>query len=157
MEGETVYVGLGANLGDARANLAAGLLALAGDSRVRVVRAATVRDYPPVGPADQPDYANTAAELRVRLAPRELLALANAAEAAAGRDRAREIRWGPRTLDIDILLWPGRIVDEPDLRIPHPEMARRRFVLEPLAELAPGALHAPTGLTVAALLARLEA
>ena len=87
------------------------------------------------GPADQGPYLNLVAELHTARTPRQLLEVCHALERDAGR--VREVRWGPRTLDVDVLLVEGIDVDEPDLQVPHPRMAERRFVLAPLADLAP--------------------
>src|SRR5262249_28254235 len=104
----------------------------------------------PVGPS-QPEFRNAVVSLVTRLAPTALLAALLDIERAHGRVRAE--RWGPRLLDLDILLWGDRVVDEPGLHIPHPELPRRRFALEPLAELDPGARHPVLQKTVAELLA----
>lgn len=128
------FVGLGSNLGDRRAELeraVAGLQA-AGD----VVAVSPLYETEPVGgPEEQPPYLNAVVELRTRAGPRELLARCRALEEAAGR--MRTVRFGPRTLDADVLLVEGVAVDEPDLVVPHPRMWGRRFVLAPLADLAP--------------------
>ena len=125
------FLGLGANLGDRRATLRAAVAAL-GD----VVAVSPVYETDPVGgPPGQPAYLNLVVELDTDRSPRELLEEARRLEAAAGR--VREERWGPRTLDVDVLLVGDLVVDEPDLVVPHPGMAERAFVLVPLADLAP--------------------
>jgi len=125
------FLGLGANLGDRRATLRAAVAAL-GD----VVAVSPVYETDPVGgPPGQPAYLNLVVELDTDRSPRELLEEARRLEAAAGR--VREERWGPRTLDVDVLLVGDLAVDEPDLVVPHPRMAERAFVLVPLADLAP--------------------
>jgi 2-amino-4-hydroxy-6-hydroxymethyldihydropteridine diphosphokinase len=132
-EGERrrAFVALGSNLGDRWAHLDAGLAALPD-----VVAVSRVYETEPVGgPGGQAPYLNAVAELRTARSARELLVAAHAAEAAEGRVRAE--RWGPRTLDVDVLLVGDEVVDEPDLTVPHPRMWDRGFVLVPLADVAP--------------------
>jgi len=109
-----------------------------------------------LSPISQPDYLNTAAVARTALEPEAILALAKALELAAGRQHpAQTVRWGPRPLDIDLLLYGDRISDAPELTLPHPRLRERRFMLEPLAEIAPDWPVPPDGLPVRELLARL--
>ena len=131
--GTTAFVGLGANLGDPAVQLADALASLA-DAGVLVAYSGVYRSAPVGGP-DQPPFLNLVAELEVPGGPYELLARCQALESAARRIR-RE-RWGPRTLDVDVLLFGDLVIDDPALTIPHPRMRERRFVLDPLAELAP--------------------
>jgi 2-amino-4-hydroxy-6-hydroxymethyldihydropteridine diphosphokinase len=133
------YVGLGANLGDPPQQLREALKLLDAADEVEVVRVSTFYRNPPLGPADQPWYVNAAARLRTRLAAEELLRLLQQVEAAMGRVRGP--RWGPRTIDLDLLLYNGEVIFTPHLVVPHPEMHRRGFVLAPLAEIAPQAWH----------------
>ena len=122
---------LGSNLGDRRGHLRMAVEGLPG-----VVAVSGVYETDPVGgPADQPPYLNAVVELATGLSPRELLAVAQRLEAAAARRRGE--RWGPRTLDVDVLLVGDLRVDEPDLEVPHPRMWDRTFVLVPLHDLAP--------------------
>jgi 2-amino-4-hydroxy-6-hydroxymethyldihydropteridine diphosphokinase len=122
---------LGSNLGDRRAHLREAVAALPD-----VVAVSPVYETSPVGgPEGQGPYLNCVVELQTELEPRELLAVAQRLEAAAGRERKE--RWGPRTLDVDVLLVDDLTVEEPDLVVPHPRMWERRFVLVPLADLAP--------------------
>jgi len=143
-------VGLGANLGDPEHTLAAAVEDLGRLSDVRVLRRSSLYAAAPVGPA-QPEFRNAVVALSTGRSPEALLAAFLNTERAYGRVRAE--RWGPRLLDLDILLWGERVVDLPGLRIPHPELHRRRFALEPLAELDPGARHPVLQKTVAELLA----
>ena len=122
---------LGSNLGDRRGHLRTAVEGLPG-----VVAVSGVYETDPVGgPADQPPYLNAVVELATELSPRELLVVAHRLEAAAARRRGE--RWGPRTLDVDVLLVGDLRVDEPDLEVPHPRMWDRTFVLVPLHDLAP--------------------
>lgn len=129
------YLGIGSNLGDRAAHLQGAVDGLAGAPGVEVVAVSPVYETAPVGGPEQPDYLNAVVALDTTLAPRELLVLAHRLEADA--DRVREEHWGPRTLDVDVLLVGDEEVDEPDLVIPHPRMTERAFVLVPLADLDP--------------------
>jgi 2-amino-4-hydroxy-6-hydroxymethyldihydropteridine diphosphokinase len=151
---ETVaYIAVGANLGDRRAQCARAVAALGGMPGIRVTRLSAWRETAPVGPVPQGAFVNGVVEVATTLAPRALLEACLAVERAMGRQRGQ--RWGPRVIDLDVLLYGDRVVNEPGLAVPHPEMTGRRFVLEPLAEIAPDAVHPTTGLTAAALLERL--
>ena len=132
---ERVFLGLGGNLGDPRASMAAALSMLDADAGTRVVTVSSLYRTPPWGKTDQPDFLNAAAEIRTGHQPRALLALCLDAERALKRER-RE-RWGPRIVDIDILAFGRRFIREPGLEIPHPRIFERAFVLVPLAEIAP--------------------
>jgi 2-amino-4-hydroxy-6-hydroxymethyldihydropteridine diphosphokinase len=149
-----VYIGLGANLGDREATIrrALNLLAVRGDIDVEAV--SSLRETDPVDYEDQPRFLNGVAALRTELPPRALLERLQDAELHLGRDR-RGPRFGPRTIDLDLLLYGSQEIDEPGLRVPHPRLAERRFVLEPLAELDSG-LEVPGQGSVRALLAGLE-
>lgn len=132
----SAYVGLGANLGDPAAQLRAALVAIAGIPGTQVVATSRFYRSAPMGPPDQPDYCNAVCHVRTERAPRELLDALIGIERAAGRTRGSE-RWGPRRLDLDLLHVEDVAMDEPGLHLPHPGIARRNFVLVPLAELAP--------------------
>jgi len=133
------YVGLGANLGEPEAQLREALNRLDAADEVEVTRVSTFYRNPPLGPENQPWYVNAVARVRTRLEPDELLRLLQQVETAMGRVRGE--RWGPRRLDLDLLLYNGEVIFTPDLVVPHPEMHRRAVVLAPLAEIAPGAWH----------------
>jgi 2-amino-4-hydroxy-6-hydroxymethyldihydropteridine diphosphokinase len=144
-----VAIALGSNRGDREANLAFGLSALPGF--ITNLRQSTWRDTAPVGvPADQPRYLNGAVIGETALPPRQLLERLLAIEEAAGRTRPSPM--APRTLDLDLILFGEAVIDEPGLVVPHPRFRERLFVLEPLAEVAPGWIDPATGLTISALL-----
>jgi 2-amino-4-hydroxy-6-hydroxymethyldihydropteridine diphosphokinase len=137
------FIGLGSNLGDRQALLEEALRRLDADPSVTVKAVSVFRETEPVGVVDQPRFLNAAAAVETTLEPRELLDRLLAVELALGRDRSGE-RWGPRTVDLDLLLFGDLVVDEPGLTVPHPRLHERRFVLEPLLELDP-ALALPDG------------
>ena len=130
------YVGMGANLGDARATLAAAVDALRELGEVRAV--SPLYETDPVGLEDQPVFLNGAVALATSLDPHELLDALLAIEARFGRERT--VRWGPRTLDLDLLAMDGVELDDPRLTVPHPRLVEREFALRPLADIAPGLL-----------------
>ena len=131
------HVGLGANLGDREATLLAAVDALAAEEGIEVAAVSTLRDTEPVGVVGQPRFLNGAVALDTTLGPRELLELLLAIEQRFGRVRVPG-EHGPRTLDLDLLLYGDERIEEPGLTLPHPRLHERRFVLEPLAELDPG-------------------
>ena len=135
-QNNTVYLSLGGNLGDPEQSMGAALRILDADDSTRVVAVSSLYRTPPWGKLDQPDFLNVAAEISTTLAPRALLALCLDAERKL--KRVREERWGPRLIDIDILVYGERIIHEAGLEVPHPRMLERAFVLAPLAEIAPG-------------------
>ena len=151
----TAYIALGSNLGDRQAYLARALEALRQTPGIAVTRVSAFHETAPVGgPPGQPNYLNGAAEVVTDLEPRALLQTLLAIEADLGRVRREPL--GPRTLDLDLLLYGDRIIHEPDLIVPHPRMHERTFVLQPLAEIAPQAVHPGLGATVAELLRQLR-
>jgi 2-amino-4-hydroxy-6-hydroxymethyldihydropteridine diphosphokinase len=153
----TAYIGMGGNLaswaGPPAATLAAAVLRF--DSLGRVVCRSSLYSTEPVGFAEQPRFVNAVVELETELEPRELLRGLLALELEFGRDRSAGIANGPRTLDLDILLFGGLEIHEPDLEVPHPRLAERAFVLAPLNEIAPEVIDPRSGGTVARLLASL--
>lgn len=146
-------IALGSNLGDRAAHIDAALASIAAVPRISVVAVSAVIQTAPVGPAPQGPFLNAAALLDTSLTPRDLLAVLHEIERRRGRDRSAEKRWGPRTLDLDLLLFGSLVIDEPGLTVPHPRMHERRFVLEPLAQIAPGWIVPTLGKSVADLLA----
>jgi 2-amino-4-hydroxy-6-hydroxymethyldihydropteridine diphosphokinase len=146
---------MGSNLGDRERTLRRALELLDAAPGVRVAAVSTFRETDPVGYVDQPRFLNAACALETELAPQELLSLLLEVEQALGRVRDGVPRYGPRTCDLDLLLYGSETVDRPDLVVPHPRLAERRFALEPLAELDPE-LSLPDGRRVADLLAAVE-
>lgn len=149
------WVGLGGNLGPVRETLTQALLQLDALPDTRVLRHSAFYRTPPWGNTGQPAFLNAAAELRTGLAPEALLQALLEIERAFGRDRAGEQRWGPRRLDLDLLVYGERRIDRPGLSVPHPRMQARAFVLVPLAEIAP-MLQVPGQGRVADLLAAVD-
>jgi 2-amino-4-hydroxy-6-hydroxymethyldihydropteridine diphosphokinase len=147
---KTVYLSLGSNLGDREGNLAAAITLLEA-SGVSVTRASSIYETEPREVRDQPWFLNLAVETRTQLLPLQLLARILRIEQQLGRRRLRPK--GPRTIDIDILLYGSSVIDTERLTVPHPRLAERRFVLEPLAEIAPGLRHPVTRRTVQEMLA----
>jgi 2-amino-4-hydroxy-6-hydroxymethyldihydropteridine diphosphokinase len=150
------YVGLGANLGDRKATIRRAVVLLDGADGIVVAAVSSLRETEPWGPVEQPRYLNGALALDTELGPRSLLDILLGVERRLGRIREDEERWGPRTIDLDLLLYGDLVLDEPALTVPHPRLHERRFALEPLAELAPDAVVPGQG-TVAELLGALDA
>ena len=148
-------LGLGGNLGDVRLSLDRAVELLCEDGRAKVRAQSSDFRTPPWGVEDQPAYINRCVTLETGLGPRALLERALAVERALGRDRARERRWGPRPIDIDLLSYDDVVIDEPGLTLPHPHWAQRAFVLVPLAEIAADRLIG--GVSVRDALARVDA
>lgn len=137
-----VFIGLGSNLAEPQKQLRSALEAMDKILDSCLLRCSSFYRSAPIGPGEQPDYVNAVAELETALPPIELLNRLQSIEATHGRERS--VRWGARTLDLDILLFDERQIDEVRLQVPHPRMAERSFVLLPLAELEPQ-LQLPTG------------
>jgi 2-amino-4-hydroxy-6-hydroxymethyldihydropteridine diphosphokinase len=148
-------LGLGANLGDRAATLNAAIGALDQRRATRVVRRSVFHETAPIGgPADQPAYLNAAVVVETQLAPEALLAELHTIEASLGRHRA--VHWGPRTIDLDLLLYDDRVIDTPTLTVPHPRMSFRRFVLESAVEVAGDWVHPVSKTALSKLLANLQ-
>lgn len=151
----TAYIALGANLGDRQANLRRAVQMLNETPRIEVARVSSFLENPSVGgPADAPAFLNAAAELRTTLSPHDLLSVLLDIERQLGRVRQRKN--DPRPIDLDLLLYEDRILNDPDLILPHPLMHQRRFVLEPLREIAPDAVHPGLHMTIGNLFDRLQ-
>ena len=148
------YVGLGSNLGDREAAIRRAVDLLDADPSIAVVAVSRLRETDPVGYLDQPGFLNGACAVETALSPGELLRRLLEIERVLGRRRDGP-HFGPRTIDLDLLLFGDLTVDEPDLLVPHPRLAERRFAVEPLAELDPE-LALPDGRRVADLLAELQ-
>ena len=144
-------IGLGGNVGDVAGALQSSLAALAAHPEIRAVQASRMYRTPAWGREDQPDFLNACAVMETSLAPLELLDLLQALEQQHGRVRLSGGHWGPRTLDLDLLLYGQEVIDHPRLQVPHPWMHQRAFVLVPLAELVPQRVIPGLG-TVQALL-----
>ncbi len=149
----TAYISLGANLGDRERSLRRAIELLGTREGIRVARVSSLRETEPWGPVEQPSFLNAAAELETSLEPRELLDALLAVERDLGRLR-EGLRYGPRTIDLDLLVYGDAVVAEPGLVLPHPRLHERGFALEPLAELDPDLVvpgHGPVSALLAAL------
>jgi len=149
-----VFIGLGSNLGERESMIRLALDDLARLPSTTLVRASSLYDTEPVGDAEQPSFLNAVAQLETELSARQLLWNLLLIERRLGRVRTRH--WGPRVIDLDLLLYGSEVLDEPDLKVPHPELIRRSFVLVPLVELDPLVVHPVTGETMLAHLSRLK-
>lgn len=149
------YIGLGSNLGDRKGHLLSALGLLSETDGVRVVRTSAFFENPAVGgPPDSPPFLNAVAQIETTLGSHALLQRLLELEQALGRDR--RTKWAPRTIDLDILLFDNQIISSDELVVPHPLMHEREFVLRPLAEIAPDAVHPVLQMTVRGLLDNLQ-
>jgi 2-amino-4-hydroxy-6-hydroxymethyldihydropteridine diphosphokinase len=150
-----VLIALGGNVGNVRATFDSAVDLLCGDSDVRLIKRSSDYLTPPWGKTDQPAFSNACIEVETSLSPHALLERGQAVEKALGRDRTKDVHWGPRTIDIDLLAYDDIKVDDPDLKLPHPYVLERAFVLVPLAEIVPDRMI--TGVKVRDALAKLDA
>jgi 2-amino-4-hydroxy-6-hydroxymethyldihydropteridine diphosphokinase len=149
------YIGLGSNLGERESMIRQALEALSILPETDLVRASSLYDTEPVGDVDQPNFLNAVAQVETDLPASQLLWNLQLIEKRLGRERTR--RWGPRVIDLDLLLYGDEIIEEDTLRVPHPELTRRAFVLVPLVELEPLLVHPGTGETMLSHLSKLGA
>jgi 2-amino-4-hydroxy-6-hydroxymethyldihydropteridine diphosphokinase len=150
------YVALGSNLGEREALLRAAIEQIAQMPETRLGRISSLYDTAPVGELDQPNFLNAVVQLETALTARQLLWNLLLIERRLGRVRHVARRYGPRTIDLDLVLFGDQVIDTPDLKLPHPEYHRRAFVLVPLAEIEPRLVHPLLGLTAEELLAQIE-
>jgi len=150
-----VYVGLGSNLGDRKANIREAEEKLAALPDTRIVKASSLYESEPLGNA-KTWFVNSVLEIETEFEPEELLKRTKAIETAMGRKRVKGKRWGSRIIDLDLLLFDNQTVNKRNLKLPHPEMQKRRFVLLPLSELAPHVTHPQLGATISELLGGLK-
>jgi 2-amino-4-hydroxy-6-hydroxymethyldihydropteridine diphosphokinase/dihydroneopterin aldolase/2-amino-4-hydroxy-6-hydroxymethyldihydropteridine diphosphokinase len=142
----TAYIGIGTNIGNREANLDVAIKMLNIENEIEVAAVSSYINTAPVGYTQQPDFLNAAVEIKTTLSAHKLLEVCQQIELALKRERI--IRWGPRTIDLDILLFDDLILNEENLTIPHPRMHEREFVLKPLNEIAPQAFHPVLGQVV---------
>ena len=149
------YIALGANLGDRERNIWDAVDRLEAADDIGVIRVSSLFENPAVGgPPGAPPFLNAAAELVTSLSPQALMARLLKVEADMGR--VRREKWEPRPIDLDLLLYGDRVIDEPDLKLPHPRMQDRTFVLQPLAEIAPDVIHPTLRKSIGRLLSELR-
>ncbi len=146
-----VFIGLGSNLGDRRANIADALARIRALPGVRILKESSLYESEPHGDA-KTWFVNGVIEIETEMSPEPLLKKLKAVEATMGRKRVKGKRWGSRIIDLDILLYGGQVVSKRTLKIPHPELQNRRFVLLPLSELAPQVIHPVIQETISSLL-----
>ena len=150
------YVGLGSNLGERESLLKSAIEQLAQLPDTQLGKVSSLYDTAPVGELDQPNFLNAVIQLETALTARQLLWNLLLIERRLGRVRHAAQRYGPRTIDLDLVLFGDQVIDTPDLKVPHPEYHRRAFVLVPLAEIEPKLVHPVLGLTAHELLERVE-
>ena len=151
----TAYLGLGSNLGNRMKNLEMAYAAISGHQDIRVTASSACYETEPMGYKNQGWFINQVLRIETRLSPYEILKFVLKTEHHLGRKR--RIPWGPRSIDIDILLYGNMVMNDPDLTIPHPHLTERRFVLIPLSEIAPSLIHPVTGKTIEDILRGLSA
>jgi 2-amino-4-hydroxy-6-hydroxymethyldihydropteridine diphosphokinase len=149
------FIGVGSNLGDREANIRQALQFLEQLPETTIVRGSSLYDTEPVGVSDQPNFLNGVVQIETHLAPRQLLWNLMLIERRLGRVRTQQ--WGPRVIDLDLLLYGEEVVDEDDLQVPHPLMTQRSFVMVPLVEIEPLLVHPVTNQTMLSILQRLGA
>ncbi|MCA9273909.1 MAG: 2-amino-4-hydroxy-6-hydroxymethyldihydropteridine diphosphokinase [Phycisphaerales bacterium] len=150
------YIALGSNLGDRRQTLDNAVRAIDALRSILVIARSSLIETDPVGPIEQGKYLNGVIRIETDLTARELLSELLRIEASLGRDRSSAERWGPRTVDLDLLIFGDAQIDEPGLRVPHPRIAERRFVLEPLYEISPNLIVPGIDRSVRELLAEMK-
>lgn len=150
-----VHIGIGSNLGDRKANAQEAMTRVSELPDTRIVRASSLYESEPLGDA-KTWFVNSVIEIETELLPEPLLKKLKAIEESMGRKRVKGKRWGSRIIDLDILLYDQDVVSKKTLKIPHPEMHKRRFVLLPLAELAPQVIHPQLGQSVSTMLATVK-
>lgn len=139
IQNKKVYLGIGSNLGDRLSNIKKACILLAENKNIKIIQQSSIYETVPVGYKDQPDFLNGVIEIQTSLPPRRLLKVLKNIEKKLGRTKS--IKWGPRTIDLDILLYEDKVVKNGTLIIPHPEMYKREFILVPLAEIASEIIH----------------
>ena len=144
-----VFLGLGSNLGDREKNIKEAVRLLRENGQVEIEKVSSLYETEPVGIKNQPAFLNGVLEIETNLSPRNLLDTLQAIERRLGRKKGR--KWGPRLIDLDILLYGDLVMEEEDLKIPHPFLAERSFVLIPLAQIAPAIVHPLSKLTISDL------
>jgi 2-amino-4-hydroxy-6-hydroxymethyldihydropteridine diphosphokinase len=153
IRGIIAFIGIGSNLGNPAERCREAVQTLGMTQGIRLLRSSSLYRTEPVGPQDQPWFVNAAAEIRTILSPRQLLETLREIERKMGRTGGE--KWGPRAIDLDILLYGQEVVRDEGMTVPHPELHRRRFVLVPLCELAPYAIHPAFGVSIRGLAERL--
>jgi len=155
MNPSTAHIGIGSNLGNREQTIARALEKLNNDPNVQVIAVSQrIATQAHGGPANQPDFLNAAVQITTTLTPEQLLSLLQKIENDLGR--IRDEHWGSRTIDLDLLLFSDRIIETPQLKVPHPLLHTRRFVLQPLAQIAPATIHPQLQQTIQQLLDQLE-
>jgi 2-amino-4-hydroxy-6-hydroxymethyldihydropteridine diphosphokinase len=147
---KSVFLGLGSNLGDREAHLDDAIAALCSNNSITLISRSEILETEPVGITDQGKFLNAVVEIETTLTPQELMQVCLDIEIQEGR--VRDEKWGPRTIDIDMLYYSDQLIQEEGLHVPHPEMQNRSFVLIPLVEIAPTMIHPTLGLTAEAML-----